>query len=205
MLPRPEKPVVDVMNGIVRSDNERRFRGKQAQVEGDSEFLRHISFLIRKKGEWKIQLLLEFLVLLNRVLADPDNFNGRFERLRGLHRCHTDLMMSGKLRDVLIVSVGADFDPPFHEAFERVDAPGKKPGAIVSEYQKGYLFQNRLLRPALVSVASGESNDGDEKGVARKAAPRETEDATSNEAAAEPFAALDEPSTDDAADAPTES
>ena len=81
MLPRPEKPVVDVMNGIVRSDNERRFRGKQAQVEGDSEFLRHISFLIRKKGEWKIQLLLEFLVLLNRVLADPDNFNGRFERL----------------------------------------------------------------------------------------------------------------------------
>jgi hypothetical protein len=40
-----------------------------------------MSFLIRKKREWKIQLLLEFLVLLNRVLADPDYFNGRFERL----------------------------------------------------------------------------------------------------------------------------
>ena len=50
-------------------------------MEGDPEFLRHISFLVRKKREWKIQLLLEFLVLLNRVLADSDYLNGRLERL----------------------------------------------------------------------------------------------------------------------------
>ena len=75
MLPGSEKPVVNVVNGVVRSDNERGFRGKQTQVKGDSKFLRHMSFLIRKKWERKIQILLEFLVLLNRGLADSDYFN----------------------------------------------------------------------------------------------------------------------------------
>jgi len=96
-----------------------------------------------------------------------------------------------------IETVGTEFDPQFHEAFEKVAAPGKVPGTIVTEYQKGYLFQNRLLRPALVSVASDESLDGDEKGVARKPMTKTTEVDESPEddiATNEPFAALDDSS-----------
>ena len=51
-------------------------------MKRNPEFLRHISFLVREKRKWKIQLLLEFLVLLNRVLADSDYLNGRLERLK---------------------------------------------------------------------------------------------------------------------------
>jgi len=34
-----------------------------------------------------------------------------------------------------------------------VDAPGQGPGTIVAVMQKGYLLNDRLLRPALVTVA----------------------------------------------------
>jgi molecular chaperone GrpE len=34
-----------------------------------------------------------------------------------------------------------------------VDAPGEAPGTVVSVLQKGYVLNDRLLRPALVAVA----------------------------------------------------
>ncbi len=34
-----------------------------------------------------------------------------------------------------------------------VEAPGKAPGTVVNVLQKGYVLNDRLLRPALVAVA----------------------------------------------------
>jgi molecular chaperone GrpE len=54
-----------------------------------------------------------------------------------------------------IESLGSPFDPQFHEAVEVLDVDGFEQGVIVEEMQKGYTFNGRLLRPALVKVASG--------------------------------------------------
>lgn len=44
-------------------------------------------------------------------------------------------------------------DPERHHAVSMVEAPGKAPGTVVSVLQKGYVLNDRLLRPALVAVA----------------------------------------------------
>ena len=44
-------------------------------------------------------------------------------------------------------------DPERHHAVSMVEAPGKAPGTVVDVLQKGYLLNDRLLRPALVAVA----------------------------------------------------
>jgi molecular chaperone GrpE len=44
-------------------------------------------------------------------------------------------------------------DPERHHAVSMVAAPGKVPGTVVSVLQKGYVLNDRLLRPALVAVA----------------------------------------------------
>jgi len=49
---------------------------------------------------------------------------------------------------------GQAFDPELHEAVAHEPAPGVSPGTIVEVFQKGYLFKDRLLRPALVKVAA---------------------------------------------------
>ena len=55
---------------------------------------------------------------------------------------------------------GESFDPNRHEAVEVVRGSGGQPGTILEEMRRGYMFRDRLLRPALVRVAGG-SEDGD--------------------------------------------
>ncbi len=50
-------------------------------------------------------------------------------------------------------SVGQPFDPTRHEAIAQVETDAQPPGVVVTEMQRGYLIGNRLLRPALVTVA----------------------------------------------------
>ena len=44
------------------------------------------------------------------------------------------------------------FDPNFHQAMSEVEDDKAEPGSILQEIQAGYMFGDRLLRPALVSV-----------------------------------------------------
>lgn len=50
---------------------------------------------------------------------------------------------------------GQKLDPNRHQAMLEVEAEGVEPGSIVAELQAGYVIKDRLLRPALVSVAKG--------------------------------------------------
>ncbi|MBL8261550.1 MAG: nucleotide exchange factor GrpE [Xanthomonadaceae bacterium] len=49
---------------------------------------------------------------------------------------------------------GEGFNPEQHQAMSMIDPPeGVAPGAVAQTFQKGYLLNDRLLRPALVVVA----------------------------------------------------
>jgi molecular chaperone GrpE len=56
---------------------------------------------------------------------------------------------------------GAIFDPAFHQAMCRVESDDAAPNAVIEEFQKGYLLNDRLLRPAMVSVAAPAKNGGE--------------------------------------------
>lgn len=49
--------------------------------------------------------------------------------------------------------VGEKFDHQFHQAVAQVDMPDSPPGLVVQVYQAGYVIQDRLLRPAMVTVS----------------------------------------------------
>lgn len=53
---------------------------------------------------------------------------------------------------------GEPFDPSVHEAMTVQPSPEVEPGTVVAVYQKGYLLNGRLLRPARVVVAA--AHDG---------------------------------------------
>lgn len=52
-----------------------------------------------------------------------------------------------------LVAVGQPFDPAYHNAVMQEAAPEVPDCTVLKELQKGYLMQNRLLRPAMVVVA----------------------------------------------------
>ena len=54
------------------------------------------------------------------------------------------------------------FDPNFHQAMSEIEDEKKDPGTILHEIQAGYMLGDRLLRPALVSVAKKKSSKDEE-------------------------------------------
>ena len=59
-----------------------------------------------------------------------------------------------KAKIVAIDPVGEKFDPHLHQAISMVPAPeGVAPNHVVAVLQKGYSIADRILRPALVTVA----------------------------------------------------
>jgi molecular chaperone GrpE len=104
--------------------------------------------------------------LLRDLLPVVDNLERAVEHARsgGDGRSLADgvgLVLKGLL-DVLerhgvtrVPAKGAKFDPTHHEAMAHVASDVHEPNAVVEEHQPGYRLNERLLRPALVSVAKG--------------------------------------------------
>ena len=81
--------------------------------------------------------------------VDPQNL------LEGVELTLRSLMSVLERAGVEVVDAcDAKFDPRHHEAMRQVPTPDRDPGSVVEVYQKGYLLKGRLLRPALVAVAT---------------------------------------------------
>jgi molecular chaperone GrpE len=52
-----------------------------------------------------------------------------------------------------IETAGQRFDPNLHQAVERVQTEDAEDQSILGEFQRGYNFKGKLLRPAMVRVA----------------------------------------------------
>jgi molecular chaperone GrpE len=66
-------------------------------------------------------------------------------------------MLLGSMRKFGVVPLetvaGKPFDPSLHQAMSQVEAEGVTTNSIVDIFQKGYMLNDRLLRPAMVTVA----------------------------------------------------
>lgn len=69
-------------------------------------------------------------------------------------------MITRQLHDLLrrhgvepIAAVGKPFDPNLHEAVTKEEGAEVDEPTVTAELQRGYLFHDRLLRPAMVNVA----------------------------------------------------
>ena len=76
------------------------------------------------------------------------------EHVKGLLQIRTqmkDFLKSQGIEE--IDCLGQKFDPNFHEVMEEKEAEGKDSGIVIEEIQKGYMIQDRLLRPAKVKIS----------------------------------------------------
>jgi molecular chaperone GrpE len=69
-------------------------------------------------------------------------------------------LIHAKLHDLLrkqgvrpIEAMGADFDPNLHQAVTYEESPEHREGQVIGEMRRGYMINDRLLRPAMVKVA----------------------------------------------------
>jgi molecular chaperone GrpE len=60
-----------------------------------------------------------------------------------------------------IESIGQPFDPNFHHAVDRVESSEQPEGTVLEEHQRGYKFQERVLRPSMVRVSFRPTNESE--------------------------------------------
>ncbi len=103
--------------------------------------------------------------LLRELLPVLDNFERALQSARnettaaavtaGVELIQRELLrVLEKFGVTSFTSVGQPFDPERHEAIARVPAQGQPEGTVVDETARGYLLNGRVLRPAMVTVAS---------------------------------------------------
>ena len=104
--------------------------------------------------------------LLRELLPVLDNFERALQAARGepaaaavtagVELTQRELLrVLEKFGVTSFASVGQPFDPERHEAIARVPAAeGRPEGTVADETARGYLLNGRVLRPAMVTVAS---------------------------------------------------
>ena len=100
-----------------------------------------------------IEELLPIIDDLERALEAPIGSDAEVFRtgVELIHRQMTELLRQRGVKP--IQTVGADFDPRFHEAVVQEVSAEHREGEVMEELRKGYTLGERLLRPAMVKVA----------------------------------------------------
>ena len=111
---------------------------------------------IRFANEVLIKDLLPIVDNLERAVAHASGGGNGKPLVEGV-----EMVLKGFL-DVLskhgvrqIVALGQSFDPAKHEAMAQLDSESHAPNSVIDEHQRGYFYRERLLRPALVTIAKG--------------------------------------------------
>jgi molecular chaperone GrpE len=76
--------------------------------------------------------------------------------LDGVEATDRQLIQTLERYGVKAVDVSGKFDPNLHQAIAEVPGQGKPAGNIVDVVQSGYTIGDRLLRPAMVTVAKND-------------------------------------------------
>ena len=73
---------------------------------------------------------------------------------KGVELIHRQMLDMLRKRGVTpIETLGADFDPNFHQAVIHEESADHREGEVMEELQRGYVVGDKLLRPAMVKVA----------------------------------------------------
>jgi len=106
-------------------------------------------------NERLLRELLPVLDNLQRALQHAQQSGGTNGLIEGVElTCKQYLEVLSRFGVRPIPSVGQPFDPAVHQAVATVDPQGRAPNTIVEEYEKGYYLHDRVLRPAIVTVAA---------------------------------------------------
>ncbi len=119
---------------------------------------------IRFANEKLFKDLLPTLDNLERALQsgrEQGRIEGLLEGVDLTYKHFLDTLQKMGIKQVS--SVGEVFDPAKHQAVGQVESTTIPENVIVDEYQKGYFVHDRILRPAMVTVAKAKTEPGDEE------------------------------------------
>jgi len=103
--------------------------------------------------KYKVEIIEQILPVLDnfeRALASGCDDDGFSQGVEMIYRQLWTVLKQEGVKE--ITAVGEEFDHKYHEAVEKVESEEEE-GTVIEEVQKGYLYENVVVRPAMVKVA----------------------------------------------------
>jgi len=154
----PEEQIRELQEALVAKEAEAaanwdRFLRERADLENfRKRTMREKEELIKYGHESLVREILPAVDNLERALDHADESDPVVTGVR----MTLDMLVSA-LRKFNVEPIpcepGTPFDPALHQAMQQVEGSGQESNSVVEVYQKGYMLGDRLLRPAMVSVA----------------------------------------------------
>ncbi len=164
--PEEEKPDINALLEEIRTLKEELEKARAEAAEYKDKYLRTAAEMenMRKRVEKrfadeaeqeKLRFLRNILPLIDHLEMVLKHSQSDPEVLRqGLEMIIQEFMRTLEREGVQrIHSEGQPFDPFIHEAVEVVETDEYPPGTVVEEVQPGYMYKDKLIRPARVRVA----------------------------------------------------
>ncbi|MBZ5537112.1 MAG: nucleotide exchange factor GrpE [Acidobacteriia bacterium] len=152
------KENAQVFDQLLRKQAEFENFRKRTEKE-KAEFMRYANFEI-------VRSLLPVLDGFERALhmETTEDLEGFKKGMELVYKQFSDGLQKAGLKPIL--ALGHKFDPHFHQAMVHEERDDLEENMVIEEYQRGYTFQGRLLRPAMVKVAVGKRTSlGKEEGA----------------------------------------
>ncbi|MCI9232992.1 MAG: nucleotide exchange factor GrpE [Bacilli bacterium] len=115
-----------------------------------------ISRLLKYSGEDMIKDMLSTVDNFERAIAlDDENLDDELSKfLEGFKMIYCNFVnILEKYEIKAIDGNNKPFDPTYHQAVMTAHVEGMEPGMIIEVLQKGYLYKDRVIRPAMVKVS----------------------------------------------------
>lgn len=156
----PDQPDVEIVDEPSSTDQAAEYLA--ALQRERAEFSNYKKRIEKDRAQWQDTLRSDVIMELLPVL---DDFDRALENLPGegpaRDWANGVLLIQRKLKSQLenlglaeIEAAGLPFDPELHEAVTHEDSADHESGAVIAVLRKGYRLGERILRPALVRVAS---------------------------------------------------
>lgn len=99
-------------------------------------------------------IILQLLPVLDnfeRALNNIEKDNAYYEGIKMIYNQMINVLTNNGLKE--IECLGETFDPNFHHAIFMEECEDKDEGTIIEVLQKGYMLNEKVIRPSMVKVA----------------------------------------------------
>ena len=125
---------------------------------------REMEVLRKFANESLVKEMLPVVDNLERAIDSSNNNGAKNSIVEGVDMTLMEILkILEKFGVKPIESLGETFDPSFHEAVMQQESEDHAENTVLQEFQKGYMINDRLLRPAMVVVSKSKSKAENEK------------------------------------------
>ena len=153
---------IDALDTLIKEKDEKIKNYEEINLRLQAEFMNYkrrreeeVSRMLKYSEE---EIIKDFLPILDNferaIKMDDDNLEDEVSKfLEGFKMVYTQIKnMLDKFEVKEIESLGKEFDPTYHQAVMKESIPDKQPGIVLEVFQKGYMYKDRVIRPAMVKV-----------------------------------------------------